>query len=95
MTAREQLNAYIAELERRLRLRTLLRGAAILASSALVTTVVLVLITNALAFSSASLAGARAILFLILACGIAFGCAFPLLRLNRRRAAWESGGGLS
>jgi len=87
MTARDQLNAYIKQLERRLRLRAILQGAAILAASALVTTIVLVLITNPLAFSSASLTGARAILFVILACGIAFGLAFPLLRLNRRRAA--------
>ena len=90
MTAREQLNAYVAQLERRLRFRAILRGAAVLALSALVTTLVLVLITNAFAFSKASLTGARAVLFVILACGIAFGLAFPLLRLNRRRAARET-----
>jgi hypothetical protein len=90
MTAREQLNEYIEQLERRLRVRALLRGAAIVALSALLTTVVLVLITNAFAFSGASLIGARAVLFVILACGIAFGCAFPLLSLNRRRAASET-----
>jgi hypothetical protein len=90
MTARAQLDAYIGQLERRFRLRALLRGSAVVALSALVTTVVLVLITNALAFSRPSLIGARALLFVILACGIVFGCAFPLLRLNRRRAASQT-----
>jgi len=90
MTAREQLDSYIDKLKGRLRLRALLLGAAIVASSALLTTIVLVLITNALAFSTASLAGARAVLFSILICGIALGCVFPLLRLNRRRAASET-----
>jgi hypothetical protein len=90
MTAREQLDAYIDELKRRLRLRALLLGGSIVASSALVTTLVLVLITNAFAFASASLWAARIVLFLILACGIALGCVSPLLRLNRRRAAFET-----
>jgi len=90
MTAREQLDAYIDKLKGRLRLRVLLFGAALVASSALLTTVVLVLVTNTLAFSSASLAGARAVLFLILACGVALGCVFPFLRISRRRAASET-----
>lgn len=90
MTAREQLDAYIDELKRRLRLRALLLGAAIVASSALVTTFVLVLITNAFAFSGASLWSARTVLFLILACGVVLGCVIPLLRLTRRRAATET-----
>jgi hypothetical protein len=90
MTARGQLDAYIEQLQRRFRFRALLRGSAILGSSALVTTVVLVLVTNALAFSRASLIGARAVLFVILVCSIVFGCAFPLLRLNRLRAASET-----
>jgi len=90
MTAREQLDAYIDALKRRLRLRALLLGAAIVASSALITTLVLVLITNALAFSSRSLLSARVVLFLILASGVALGCVFPLLRLNRRRVASET-----
>jgi hypothetical protein len=90
VTARQQLNAYIEQLQRRFRLRAFLRGAAILAFSALVTTVVLVLITNALAFSRASLTSARIILFLIIAGCIVFACTLPLLRLNRRRTAWEA-----
>ena len=90
MTARQQLNDYIDQLLRRFRLRTALRGAAILASSALITTVVLVLITNALAFSRASMTSARIILYFVLAACIAFACALPLLRLDRRRSAWEA-----
>src|SRR3984885_2843330 len=90
MTARQQLETYLEQLQRRLRIRTSLRGAAILASSALVTTLVLVLIANALRFSGASLAGARVVLYLVIAACIAFGCVLPLLRMNRRRSAWEA-----
>lgn len=90
MTARQQLDTYLAQLRQRLRIRATLRGAAILASSALVTTVVLVLIANALAFSGASMSGARVVLFLVIATCVAFGCVLPLLRLNRRRSAWEA-----
>jgi len=90
MTARQQLNEYVEQLQRRLRLRTALRGAAILASSALVTTILLVLITNALAFSRASMTSARVVLYLVVVACIAFACALPLLRLDRRRSAWEA-----
>ena len=90
MTARQQLNTYIEQLQRRLRIRAFLRGAAVLALSALVATVVLVFITNALAFSSASLTSARIILLLVLAACIAFACALPLMRLDRRRSAREA-----
>jgi hypothetical protein len=90
MTARQQLDLYLEQLQRRLRIRTTLRGAAILASAALVTTVVLVLIANALRFSGASLALSRIVLFAIIAACIAFACVMPLLRLTRRRSAWEA-----
>ena len=90
MTARQQLDRYLEQLQRRLRIRTSLRGAAILASSALATTVVLVVIANALRFSGASLAGARVVLYLVIAASVAFGCVVPLLRMNRRRSAWEA-----
>jgi hypothetical protein len=90
MTARQQLETYLEQLQRRLRIRTTLRGAAILASAALVTTVVLVLIANALRFSGASLTLSRIVLFVIIAACIAFACVMPLLRMNRRRSAWEA-----
>src|SRR3984885_4633472 len=90
MTAAQQHDLYLEQLQRRLRIRTTLRGAAILASAALVTTVVLVLIANALRFSGASLTLSRIVLFAIIAACIAFACVMPLLRLTRRRSAWEA-----
>jgi hypothetical protein len=90
VTARQQLETYLEQLQRRSRIRTTLRGAAILASSALVTTVVLVLIANALAFSGASITSARIVLYLVIAASIAFGGVLPFIRLDRRRSAWEA-----
>ncbi len=87
MTTRDQLNAYVGELEKRLRLGALLRGGAILTSVALTVTVVLVLIANALAFSSWSLTSARLALILALAFAAGFGLAVPLYGLDRRRAS--------
>ena len=60
MSSRDQLDSYIAQLEGRLRLGALLRGAAILTSVALAATVVLVLIANHFAFSSWTASPARA-----------------------------------
>jgi hypothetical protein len=86
MSLREQLHAYIAELEKRLRWSTVLRGVAILTGSALAATLVLVTIANALTFSHGSVPAARFALFLILAVAAAAGLAIPLRRLTRRRA---------
>jgi hypothetical protein len=86
MTAREQLHAYIAQLEQRLRWSTALRGFAILTGGALVATLVLVAIANALAFSQGSVTATRFALILILAIAAAAGLALPLYRLTRRRA---------
>src|SRR5580658_9827200 len=72
MSFREQLHAYITQLEKRLRWSALLRGVAILTGSALLATLVLVTIANTRAFSNGSVAAA--------------GLAFPLRRLTRRRA---------
>ena len=90
MSIRDQLNSYIKQLERRLRLGALLRGAAILTSVALLATVILVLITNALAFSGWSITTARVALLFALALAITFGIALPLNALNRRRAARQA-----
>ena len=87
MSIRDQLNSYIKLLEKRLRLGALFRGAAILTSVALVATVLLVLITNALAFSRWSITSARVILLFALALAVSFGIAIPLSALSRRRAA--------
>ncbi|HEV2198816.1 MAG TPA: hypothetical protein VGR73_03275 [Bryobacteraceae bacterium] len=86
MSLREQLHAYIAELEKRLRLSTMLRGAAIFTGSALLATLVLVSIANALAFSHGSVPAARFVLILALAIAAGAGLALPLRRLTRRRA---------
>ena len=94
MSLREQLHAYIAQLEQRLRWSTLLRGAAILTGSALVATLVLVTIANALAFSHGSVTVARFALILILAVAAGAGLAAalapadpPARRGNRRNAS--------
>jgi hypothetical protein len=86
MSFREQLHAYISQLEQRLRWSTLLRGLAILTGSALVATLLLVAIANALAFSQGSVTAARFGLILILTIAAAGGLAVPLRRLTRRRA---------
>jgi len=90
MSVRDQLNSYIQQLEKRLRLGAMFRGAAILTSVALVTTVILVLITNAFAFSRWSITSGRVVLLFTLVFAIAFGIAVPLSALNRRRAARQA-----
>ena len=87
MNTRDQLNAYVGELEKRLRLGALLRGGAILTSVALTATVLLVLITNALAFSTWSLTSARIALIIAIAFAAGFGLALPLYGLDRRRTS--------
>src|SRR6266446_6029210 len=86
MSLRDQLHGYIAQLEKRLRWSTVLHGLAIFTGSALVATLVLVTIANALAFSHGSVTAARFGLILILAIAAAAGLALPLRRLTRRRA---------
>jgi hypothetical protein len=86
MSFREQLHAYIAQLEQRLRWSTWLRGFAILTGGALAATLVLVTIANALAFSHGSVTAARFGLILVLAIAAAAGLALPLRRLTRRYA---------
>jgi hypothetical protein len=83
---REQLHAYIAQLEQRLRWSALLRGLAILTGTALVATLVLVTIANALAFSQGSVTAARFSLILILVIAAIARLALPLRRLTRRSA---------
>src|SRR5208282_743872 len=58
----------------------------ILAGSALLATLVLVVIANARAFSNGSVTASRFALIVILAISAAAGLAYPLRRLNRRRA---------
>jgi hypothetical protein len=86
MNLREQLHAYITELEKRLRWSAVLRGLAILAATALLATLALVMIANALAFSHGSVTASRFALILILAVAATAGLAWPMRRLTRRRA---------
>jgi hypothetical protein len=81
------LTEYLIRVERRLRLLTLTRGAAIAAAAALGFTVLAVLLANAFAFSDPSVTGARVLLFIALALALAIGLIVPLLRLNRQHAA--------
>ena len=87
MNTREQLNQYLRGLESRLRWLAVSKGAAIAAGVALGVTFALVLVTNALAFSSTSLMVARVVLFLALALAIGLALVIPLVRLNERRTA--------
>jgi hypothetical protein len=87
VSASEELRSYVERVQSRLRLLTVLRGAAVLAGSALLSTLVLTFIIDRLAFSQASLWSARGILWLTLATGAALGLALPLWRLTQRWTA--------
>src|SRR5260370_340747 len=87
MNAFEQLELYLKALERRMRLATFSRGIALSALSALVATVLLVLVMNAYAFSEGSLTWSRIALFLAIAFAIALGIVVPLIQVNHQRAA--------
>ncbi len=86
MSHREQLKLYIAQVRHRLRLEAGLRGAALIALTALAATVVLTLILNAYAFPEGGLAPARLALLAVVVGAICFGLAWPLWRLNVRRS---------
>jgi hypothetical protein len=90
MSRRDELNSYIARLQHRLRLGAWLRGAAICAGTALIATVVLVLLLNRFAFPAHGVAGARLALLVALAAAAAFGIALPLVRLTRAHAVREA-----
>ncbi len=86
MSKRQQLNLYIQQVQQRLRLDASLRGAAVVASAALLATILLTLILNAYAFPSGGLTPARLALLAVLIAALCFGLALPLFRLNRRRS---------
>src|SRR6202021_4038966 len=71
----DKLNLYIHQLHQRLRLGVSLRGVAILTATALITTVLVVLILNAFAFPVRGLAGARSLLAIAIALAGAFAIA--------------------
>jgi hypothetical protein len=90
MSKRNELNSYIAGLQRRLRLGAWLRGAAIFTGTALVVTLALVLLLNHYAFPAHGVTGARLALLAALAAVAAFGIALPLMRLTRARVVREA-----
>jgi hypothetical protein len=88
MSHSSELNSYIAQVERRLRLGAWLRGAAAFAGTALVVTLALVMILNRLAFPVLGVAFGRVTLSLTLAAAAVLGLTLPLVRLTR---AWAVG----
>jgi len=90
MNPLDRLSEYLRTVEKRLRVLTWTRGAAIAAGAALVSTIVLVLIANSYAFSSSSLLASRSALFVAIALAVGLGLLIPLLRLNAKRAAKEA-----
>jgi hypothetical protein len=85
MTAFEQLNRYVKQLEVRLRLFAASRGAAITAALALLLTVGFVWIGNRYQFAQNVVLPLRILLFVLVAAAISFAFAGPVLKLNRRR----------
>ncbi|WP_263418335.1 DUF4175 family protein [Terriglobus albidus] len=83
MSRQQQLNAYIDSVERRLRLAATLRGSAVIAATALIVTVVAVLILNAYAFPLRSLTLARLAMLLAIIVAATIALVIPLLRLTR------------
>ena len=86
MSKRKQLNLYIRQVQQRLRLDAGLRGAAVVASTALAATVILALILNAYAFPEGGLTPARLALLLVVLAAVCLGLAWPLWRLSVRRS---------
>src|ERR1017187_5165325 len=86
MSKRQQLNLYIQQVQRKLRLDASLRGAAVVTFAALAATVVLTLILNAYAFPEGGLTPARLALLAVVVAALCFGLAWPMWRLNRRRS---------
>ena len=90
MSRQNELNSYIARLQRRLRLGAWLRGAAIFTGTALIVTIALVLLLNHYAFPTHGIAGARLALLVALFAVAGFGIALPLIRLTRARAVGQA-----
>jgi hypothetical protein len=86
MSNQLELNSYIAHLRQRLRLDAWLRGAAIFTGTALIVTIVLVMVLNHLAFPDRGLLVARLSIFIALGVAATIGIALPLIRLTHARA---------
>ncbi|WP_263409410.1 DUF4175 family protein [Terriglobus tenax] len=84
MSRHQQLNAYIDSMERRLRVAATVRGAAVVAATALIVTVVAILILNAYAFPLSRLTTARLCMLLAIVVAATIALVIPLLRLTRK-----------
>jgi Domain of unknown function (DUF4175) len=86
MSYRNELNSYIERLHHRLRLGAWLRGAVIFTGTALLVTVVLVLLLNRLAFPAHGITLSRVMILAALAAAAIFGVALPIQRLTAAQA---------
>lgn len=87
MTALEQLNRYLRELEVRLRSFAAFRGVALASGSALLLTILLAVICNRFQFAQGVVWPLRVVLYAALASALSFGLIIPLMKLTRGRAA--------
>jgi hypothetical protein len=87
MSARHDLDAYLDQLERRLRMSAVSRGAALVAATALATTIVLVAVMSIVAFSNGSLTAARVALAAAIITAALLALILPIRRFTRRVAA--------
>ncbi len=85
MTALEQVNRYIRQLETRLRLLAASQGFALTAGLALVLTVIFAWIGNRYQFAGNVVLPLRILLLAAIACAVAFAFSIPILKLTRRR----------
>jgi hypothetical protein len=86
MTALEQVNRYLRQLEFRLRLFAASKGLAFAAVLALGLTLLLAAICNRFQFANGIILPFRILLYLAVASVISFGLVLPVLRLTRKRA---------
>jgi hypothetical protein len=86
MSYRVELNSYIAQLQKRLRLGAWLRGAAIFTGTALVVTVALALVLNQFAFPAQGVTLSRVVILSSLAAATVFGIALPIKRLTEAQS---------
>ena len=86
MSKREQLNLYIRQIQQGLRLSASVRGAAILAITAIVATVLITLVLNAYAFPDHGITPARLVLLFLMIAAAILGLWVPLLRISAKRS---------
>ena len=90
MSKQSELNSYISQLLRRLRLHAWVSGSAVLTFTALATTIALVLILNHYAFPTTAVRGARVGLLFALSIVAVLGIVLPLIHLTSTRAVTKA-----